>query len=349
MAKKKKDERETYEGTKLYSDVTPKEIKSDKKQLLKEMALAGSQGMRQLDRATKKSYKDRHDSGLGNIMEGTEAVERAIDKQRNKMMGGLETARDMQGRSHSQEMDRIAARNVSYLDKMRHAARLAQNSSRERIAAMKLAADARAGGGGGGGGSTGGFPAPIPSGGDDETAAALTRLEEIYWTSASKLAEQGINPAAIEGFSMPALANNPELALQLDDKFAIGVENGADPNEMQSIVFNDARNSGVSFMDSLAIAHTLGQNYGGSTSAGDAMRTAGGPLSAMRETVPGLNGLMQLAGFGQLNRLQAPTRTQKDPKADPRSSTPAPAAPKLNLGSAFKKAAENYQSKTGPR
>lgn len=337
--------RETHEGVKLYSDVTPKEIKADKKQLLKEMALAGNQGMRQLDKQTRRSYKDRHDSGLGNIMGSTEAVENAIDAQRNEMMGGLEVARDQQGKSHSNEMDRIAARNVAYLDKMKHAGRLAGNASRERIAQMKLAADARAGGGGGGGGrggGGGGFAPPIDMGQD----AALSRLEEIYLQSASNLANQGYNPATWEGFSLPALERNADLTLNLDQGFSAGLQDGASPNEMQGWAFNEARNAGTSFVDALSIAHTLGQNYGADTSAKDLMNTAGGPLSAMRETVPGLSGLMQLAGAGPLNRNKGQVQTQKNPTVDPRNAP----APKLNLGSAFKQAAQNWKpSSNGPR
>ncbi len=323
--------RKKYEDVKLYTDVTKKEINADKKQLLKEMALAGNAGMRALNNETDRSVQDRH-----NIEEGsTQGVVDDLNAERDRMMGGLEVARDMQGRGHSNEMDRLAARNIAYMDRVKHAGALAQNASKERIAQMKLAADQRAAAGGGGGGGGGGFPAPIPTNAD-QTQESLDRLSELYLTSAGNLAQQGVDPSVIEGFSLPALERNAGLTVKLDSEFQRGLTSGLSPNEMQGSVYQIARQQGVSYQDALAIAHTIGQNYGADTNVKQLVNTGGGWVPSIREAIPGLKGstLDSLMGLAGLHGGQVPARAQATPPSRPAPNDPRRnGAPSFSLGS----------------
>jgi len=178
--------RKTHEGVQLYTDVTKKEIKKDKKALLKHMAMAGNAGMDNLQNPDyeRQAMFDRHDSG---IRRGTEEASlNALEGERARMMQGYDKADGQLGKSHMRAMDRMAARNVNYLDKIPHAAALARQATKERITAMKLAYDQRNGTGGGISGPSG------PSGPSDGIAENDAIVAEARAQAIASLADPNI-------------------------------------------------------------------------------------------------------------------------------------------------------------
>jgi len=242
-----------YEGVKLYSDVTKKSVRQDKKQLLKEMAMAGNAGMRALDDETHRSYHDRHNYDT----EGsTPQIAQALNDERDRMMGGLEVARDMQGRAHSQEMDRLAARSMNYQDSIRHSGRLAGNASRERIAAMKIAQEARnaAASGGGGGGGSAGYPAPL----DPNAAAepALTELQTLLVNGGGFLAGQGWEDKDIDHIGT-IMNNNPEATLHMNNFITNSLAEGHDFETIAPYIVRIGGKQGLQFSDAAALGKLL--------------------------------------------------------------------------------------------
>lgn len=231
--KKKKDD--TYEGVRLYSDVSKKDVKQQKKQLLKQLSVAGNRGMERIARQHERGYRadewDRSDPAVN--MATTEATVRALDKERNRMMRGLDIARKRQGRAHSKAMDRMAARNIAYMDQMRHARKLSTDALKERIAAMKLAAEAAAAGGGGGGGGGGGssYDPGLGLGGDDAVGEFMQGLApelRMAQTGVQEPSSPVMNLATQEYNAMLAQGMTPEEAkMAVAETLANGQQVGA--------------------------------------------------------------------------------------------------------------------------
>lgn len=179
-----------YKGTRLYTDVNKKDLKASKRELLKEMALSGTHGMERLAAETEQSNApidyDRYDQGVGGS--SPDNIRAALNAERQKLLGGYDVARGMQGRAHSEELDRIAAANSAFKDAMKLATNLSRDALKERISAMKMAYDATGGGsgrGGGGGGRGGGGG----SSGSGSTALSSEVLPEL--SAAQSLSSSG--------------------------------------------------------------------------------------------------------------------------------------------------------------
>jgi len=311
--------RKKYEDVKLYTDVTKKEIKADKKNLLKHMSMAGNAGM---DRIAEDYDRigtfDRHDAGFPKGKSNSKrGIINSLDAERDAMMGGLGQAYGKQATSHSKEMDRMAARNLNYMDALPHAAKLAGNASKERIAAMKLAAQARAGGGGGGGGggSTGSTGGTIPVDAADQASAAMSRLDELMVNASTIMSNQGADDFAI-GSLADSMARNPDAALAVDQGFAAGMANGGSYGEI-SLGLSDALEAqGYNPTDAYNIVQTVGQSYRGETNPGYSYSpySTGAPMSDFfpgANDTPLINPNASLSGLGPSGGPQGPVQAPR--------------------------------------
>ena len=298
--KKKNKGTGKYEGVKLYTDVTGKDIKRTKKQLLKELALAGNAGIKSLvkdeERVGYEDAWDRADTGVN--METTDATLAAIDAERDRMMGGLEVARTKHGRHHSKAMDRMAARNVAYADAMKHAAKLSKNALKKEIAAMKLAAAGRGGGGGGGGGSRGG---DVPMLGQNPNAGEndMHPVVDLFNAGASQLLSQGANPELLP-FAKSAMGNYAEQSVLANTGHQSRINSGMNPQESLNIMVNDLTASGVPLNQAMAIANMNNAAQGNTVKAADVIKSGGGAWNIAKANIPGLSGLMDMFSIPQM-------------------------------------------------
>ena len=137
--------------TNYVADV-PASVQNQKKELLKQMALRGNDGLAAVQQAQKEADARRAEAGnwnRGGAIGTTEAHRAALDAERQQLLGGFDQARGQMGTAHSQELDRVAAANASYLDQLAAAAPIHQQRLDQQIQQLKLAQSAAASGGGG--------------------------------------------------------------------------------------------------------------------------------------------------------------------------------------------------------
>ena len=132
--------------TNYVADV-PASVQNQKKELLKQMALRGNDGLAAVQQAQKEADARRAEAGnwnRGGAVGTTEAHRAALDAERQQLLGGFDQARGQLGTAHSQELDRVAAANASYLDQLAAAAPIHQQRLDQQIQQLKLAQSAAA-------------------------------------------------------------------------------------------------------------------------------------------------------------------------------------------------------------
>jgi len=182
-----------------YVDDIPKNLRAQRKELLRRMAESGVRGMREAEGGTRRDdalAERRSDANYdrGLAIGAPDMLREELDAERRKLLGGYRGAGAQQGMDTSRELDRIAAANSAYMRQMSGASVLNKQRMDQMIEAMKLAmAAAGGGGGGGGGGGDGGFVPSIPDGfgeaanqGDDLAGAAAGA--DTLWQNAVRAA-----------------------------------------------------------------------------------------------------------------------------------------------------------------
>ena len=143
--------RTKYEGVTLSNDATNKDINADKAAVLREMATSGTAAFG--DAAAANEYASEYRSSApGPNASPTELA--AIEQQRSSVLDPMAAANLSQAQNQADYMERLGASSASHLQDIKHAGKLARLSSRERIAAMKIAAEDRNRGRGGGSSSS---------------------------------------------------------------------------------------------------------------------------------------------------------------------------------------------------
>ena len=138
--------RTKYEGVTLSNDATNKDINADKAAVLREMATSGTAAFG--DAAAANEYASEYRSSApGPNASPTELA--AIEQQRSSVLDPMAAANLSQAQNQADYMERLGASSASHLQDIKHAGKLARLSSRERIAAMKIAAEDRNRGRGG--------------------------------------------------------------------------------------------------------------------------------------------------------------------------------------------------------
>tara|TARA_R110000824_G_scaffold9804_10_gene43404 strand:- start:908 stop:2287 length:1380 start_codon:yes stop_codon:yes gene_type:complete len=133
--------RTKYEGVTLSNDATNKDINADKAAVLREMATSGTAAFG--DAAAANEYASEYRSSApGPNASPTELA--AIEQQRSSVLDPMAAANLSQAQNQADYMERLGASSASHLQDVKHAGKLARLSSRERIAAMKIAAEERA-------------------------------------------------------------------------------------------------------------------------------------------------------------------------------------------------------------
>ena len=174
--------RTKYEGVTLSNDATNKDINADKAAVLREMATSGTAAFG--DAAAANEYASEYRSSApGPNASPTELA--AIEQQRSSVLDPMAAANLSQAQNQADYMERLGASSASHLQDIKHAGKLARLSSRERIAAMKIAAEERNRGRGGGGSSSssygGGVLPMVTSDADDAASQANPMFDYIPW------------------------------------------------------------------------------------------------------------------------------------------------------------------------
>ena len=125
------------------------------------MAKNWQDGIKLTEKGVKKSVKTAKRKMMTEMAEGSAAGQASANEAAAAASeGGMRDAETARGSDFAEGMGRINARNREYMDTIPYGAHLADNATRERITAMKIAAEERAAAaassGGGGGSSSGG-------------------------------------------------------------------------------------------------------------------------------------------------------------------------------------------------
>lgn len=227
MAKKKTH----TAGVRNYQTDTKKSLKVEKKELLKRMAQVGNEDLGYVadeiaaaDSRTYDRQADNYDRGAA--VGAPDSTLQEIDKGRKRLLGGYDAARGQQGTAHSEELDRITAANIAYMDQLGSASKLNKQRMDKQILALQLAQSGVGGRGGGGGGRTGGGdPLDSEDGLLDTELAGGDLLASINDDLIERMTFRGVddnNQARILG----NINNNAELTASVDQAFAEAYANG---------------------------------------------------------------------------------------------------------------------------